>query len=232
MATLLERTGEFTQRTQRRYDDTDLFVSEIMEHGYDSERGSRAIARMNEIHGRFQISNADFLYVLSTFVFEPVRWNARFGWRRMTDGERVAMFEFWRAVGTRMGIEEIPESYEAFEAFNLDFERTRYRFTEAGRHVATSTIAMFARWFPWPLSRAVPPVMHALVDDTLRQAIGLPETPGWLKALVAVSLRVRGRVAHFFTANREPVLRTKMRHRSHPDGYSIDKLGPPRNANQ
>jgi len=32
---------------------------------------------------RFQISNEDFLYVLSTFVFESIRWNARFGWRRI-----------------------------------------------------------------------------------------------------------------------------------------------------
>jgi len=232
VAALLERTGEFTQRTQRRYDDTDLIVSEIMEHGYDSERGRQAIARMNEIHGRFSISNADFLYVLSTFVFEPIRWNERFGWRRMTEGERVALFEFWRAVGTRMGIEEIPERYEQFEVFNREFEHARYRFTEAGRRVATSTIAMFVRWFPWPLSLAVAPVMHAMVDEPLRQAIGLPETPPWLRALVATSLRLRGRMAHFLAPDREPVLRTSLRHRSHPCGYSIKKLGPPENGDE
>src|SRR6478672_5406853 len=62
---LLDRTQEFGKRTQRRYDDTDLIMSEIVEHGYESERGQRAIARMNAIHGRFAISNTDFLYVLS-----------------------------------------------------------------------------------------------------------------------------------------------------------------------
>lgn len=77
IAGLLDRTGEFGKRTQKRYDDTDLILSEMVEYGYESERGARAIARLNELHGRFRISNADFLYVLSTFVFEPIRWGCR-----------------------------------------------------------------------------------------------------------------------------------------------------------
>ena len=56
---LLDRTGEFAQRPQKRYDDTDLILSEILEHGYDSERGRAALRRMNRLHGRFDISNQD-----------------------------------------------------------------------------------------------------------------------------------------------------------------------------
>ena len=43
---LLDRTGEFARRAQRRYDDTDLILSGILEHGYDSERSSAAIRRI------------------------------------------------------------------------------------------------------------------------------------------------------------------------------------------
>src|SRR5437016_8109604 len=96
---LLNRTGEFQNRAQKRYDDTDIIVSELMEWGYDSERGKAALRRMNQLHGRFAIANADFLYVLSTFLFEPIRWNARFGWRVFCEHERLAMFYFWREVG-------------------------------------------------------------------------------------------------------------------------------------
>ncbi len=67
--------------------------------GYDSPEGRRAIRRMNQIHGRFEISNDDFLYVLSSFVFEPIRWNARFGWRPLIEAERLASFHFWLEVG-------------------------------------------------------------------------------------------------------------------------------------
>src|SRR5437773_2363347 len=86
---LLDRTGEFQQRPDKRYDDTDIIVSELMEWGYDSERGKRALRRMNQLHGRFQIANQDFLYVLSTFVFEPIRWNQLFGWRPMCEQARL-----------------------------------------------------------------------------------------------------------------------------------------------
>jgi hypothetical protein len=44
-------------------------------HDYPSPRRSS--------HRRFNINNKDYLYVLSTFVFEPVRWNERYGWRPM-----------------------------------------------------------------------------------------------------------------------------------------------------
>src|SRR3990170_3791644 len=79
ISALLDRTAEFLHRAQKRYDDTDIIVSELMEWGYDSERGKRALRRLNQLHGRFAIANEDFLYVLSTFIYEPIRWNERFG---------------------------------------------------------------------------------------------------------------------------------------------------------
>ena len=103
ISSLLDQTGEFRHRAQKRYDDTDIIVSELMEWGYDSDRGQLAILRMNQLHGRFLIPNEDFLYVLSTFVFEPIRWNVRFGWRLLCEEERLAYFLFWREVGHRMG---------------------------------------------------------------------------------------------------------------------------------
>ena len=144
IARLLDETGEFRERPQRRYDDTDLIVSAIAEHGYDSPEGTRALRRMNGIHARFEIANEDFLYVLSTFVFEPVRWNRRFGWRPLVEQEWLAAFHFWREVGRRMAIREIPETYGAFERFNVEYERDRFRRTAAGERVAASMAAMFA----------------------------------------------------------------------------------------
>ncbi|WP_225912113.1 hypothetical protein [Nostoc flagelliforme] len=82
---LLNQTGEFTHCPQKRYDDTSIIVGEMIKWGYDSDRGKEALQRMNALHGRFKIDNGDFLYVLSTFIFEPIRWNARFGWRLMCE---------------------------------------------------------------------------------------------------------------------------------------------------
>src|SRR5947199_4598930 len=60
VSALLDKTGEFAARPQKRYDDTDIIVSELMERAYGSERGQRALRRMNQIHGRVEISNHDF----------------------------------------------------------------------------------------------------------------------------------------------------------------------------
>ena len=67
---------------------------------------------MNRLHGRFEIANDDFLYVLSTFVFEPIRWNERFGWRRYVEQERLGTFHYWREVGRRMAIKDIPATFD------------------------------------------------------------------------------------------------------------------------
>src|SRR6476646_2043879 len=120
---LLVQTGEFAGRAQKRYDDTDLILNEILEHGYDSERGRAAIRRMNYLHGRFAISNDDFLYVMSTFIFVPIYWNERFGWRKALRNEMLAGYYYWRNLGRYMNIKNIPDSYESFERFHHDYER-------------------------------------------------------------------------------------------------------------
>lgn len=222
---LLDRTGEFGKRTQKRYDDTDLILSEIVEHGYESERGKRAIARMNELHGHFRISNADFLYVLSTFVFEPIRWNARFGWRRLCRQERLAMLYFWREVGRRMHIRDLPADYAQFEALNQAYEAEHFRSNAASRRVADATLRMFTTWAPQPLQWAVPPMIRAIMDRPLLDALGFSPAPGWLRGLVEAGLRVRGRLAQTIGRGR-PILRTEMRHRTYPGSYAIEALGP------
>jgi hypothetical protein len=227
IAALLDRTGEFQHRAQKRYDDTDLLLSEIAEHGYASERGQAAIARINQIHGRFAITNADFLYVLSTLIFEPIRWNARFGWRPMVAQEKLAAFYFWREVGRRMQIADLPDSYEAFEAYNRHYERAHFGQTPSSRRVARATRAMFLDWFlPRRLHGLGGPLLHALMDDPLREAFGFPPAPRALRWLAVGALQLRARVVRWLPERRRPRLRTQMRHRTYLGGYRIGELGP------
>lgn len=227
ISALLDRTGEFARRPQKRYDDTDILVSELMEHGYDSDRGRLALQRMNRIHGHYDISNDDFLYVLSTFVFEPIRWNARFGWRPMIDAERLAYFHFWRAVGRLMIIRDIPETYDSFESFNRDYERQHFQFNETNRRIGAATRDLFASWFPRPLSPIVRAGITAMLDEPLLRAFGFDPPPRLLKAVLPPALRLRGRLLRLLPRRRRPLLRTEGRHESYPGGYQLDRVGPP-----
>jgi hypothetical protein len=223
---LLDATKEFERRAQKRYDDTDLLLSEITEHGYDSERGAAAIRRMNRIHGRYAIGNDDMLYVLSTFIFEPLRWNERFGWRPFSANERRAAFLFWCEVGRRMGIRDLPASEAAYEDFNRRYERQHFRPNAASRRVADSTRDLFAGWLLprrlWPLGHRA---MYAIMDDALLEALGYPKPPSWLRRLVGSAVRLRGRLAALLPDRRRPRLRTKRKVAAYPSGYRLDDLG-------
>jgi hypothetical protein len=222
---LLASTGELTERPQKRYDDTDLILSTICEHGYDSPTGRDAIRRMNGIHRRFEISNDDYLYVLSAVTFEPIRWNVRFGWRRLLDVERLATFVFWREVGRRMGIRGIPGDYDAFERFNVEYERQHFAQTHEGSAVGIATRDLFLSWFRVP-PRLGAPFMHALMDAPLRRAMGFRDPPRGVELAVETALSARARVVSRLPARRRPRLRTPRPIRSYPSGYTIDELGP------
>lgn len=232
ISALLDKTGEFKLRPQKRYDDTGLLTAEIVKWGYESERGTQAIERMNAIHGRFKISNEDFLYVLSTFIYEPIRWNARFGWRSMCEQERLASFYFWREVGKRMHIQDIPETYQELERYNLDYEREHFRYSEPNRRIGEATRDLFLSWFPRILQPAIEPAIYALLDDAIIEACGLPQAPKILRSGVAISLKWRGRILHLFPPRKQPDFFTDSPVRSYPSGYEISQLGAAKSPNQ
>jgi hypothetical protein len=227
IAALLESTGEFTQRGQKRYDDTDLLISAFAEDGWDGDRGKRALRRMNQIHGRFVIPNDDYLYVLSAMVLEPLRWNQRFGWRRLLETERLAAFHFWREIGGRMAIEQIPTSLEELERFNLDYERSRFAATQAGRLLAHAQRDVFLAWFPRLPRRPAAAAISALLEDHVVEVLGLVRPTSLERAATVRALRLRGLLVRPLPARRRPRLRTTMRRRSYPAGYALERLGPP-----
>ncbi|MBZ8181637.1 oxygenase MpaB family protein [Oscillatoria salina] len=223
---LLNKTGEFRLHTQKRYDDTALLVAEIIKWGYDSDRGSQAIQRMNQIHGRFPISNEDFLYVLSTFIYEPIRWNQRFGWRLMCETEKQACYYFWQAIGERMEIKNIPPNYTAFEQFNLEYERENFHYSATNRQVGEATIKMFLGWFPSWLSPVLRPGVYAMLDEKMLDAFGFPHPSPQMRSLVENSLKLRGNLVRILPPRTQPEFFTDSQLRSYPQGYKLTDLGP------
>jgi hypothetical protein len=159
-------------------------------------------------------------------VYEPIRWNAHFGWRPMCDTEKQAMFHFWREVGRRMSIKDIPERYEDFEQYNVTYEREHFRFQESNRRVGQATLEMFASWFPGLLRPLVRQAMYALMDDAIITGFGFPRPSPLMRRLVEGGLKLRALALRVWPARRTPHLRTAGRQRSYPKGYRIEELGP------
>jgi hypothetical protein len=224
---LLDRTGEFQQRAQKRYDDTKLILSEILDAGFDSERGREATRRMNRMHGRFAISNDDYLYVLSTLVLEPIRWNERWGWRRYTDKEARAHLEYWRELGRRMSIRDIPSDIGELERWSRSYEAARLRFAGSNRRVADHTLNMFLSWYPSPLRRFVRLGILGLLEDAVLDAFGYAHPPRWLRMGLDLGLRVRATVLRFLPRRSVPRLLSRQRMRTYRFGHRLADLGVP-----
>jgi len=123
---LLHRSGEFTARVQKRYDDTVLILDAVLEHGFDHPTGRAAIRRMNQMHGSSPISNDDLRYVLAAFVVVPVRWLRDYGWRQLTEVELRASVAYYQRLGTLMGIQDIPADLAGFERLLDDYETDHF----------------------------------------------------------------------------------------------------------
>jgi hypothetical protein len=233
ISTLLDRTGEFAQRPRKRYDDTGLMVAELLRHGVDSAAGAAVIERMNRIHGHYAISNDDFLYVLSTFVAEPIRWLGRYGWRGLNDLEQEHLFRFWQAVGQRMGISAIPGSLVELMALNEQVERQVFALAPSNRRVADATLAMLLADWPAPLRPALQRVLTALLNRQTAGSLGWPVAPGWLQQLVLAILRLRSRASAAGAAlgrglERQPLARffSQRPTRSYGTRFRLEQLGP------
>lgn len=221
---LLDETGQFARHGQRRYDDTALILAEITENGYDSERGRAAIRQMNRQHRRYDIANEDYLYVLSTFIYEPTRWHERYGWRQPTEGEKQANYVFWCEVGRRMGIQDIPTADAAFKLFNIDYEREHFTYSESNQRVGEATIQIFLSWYPRFLRPLLRPIIYALMDEPLRRAFGFPSAPAWARLLAHTGLKALAVILRFMPPRRTPYSLTRKHNRSYPNGYQIDRL--------
>ncbi len=223
---LLDRTGEFRSRPQRRYDDTALLLGEVLEHGLDSERGRAALRRINRAHARWPISEEDSRYVLATLLVVPMRWLDRYGWRPVTATERRAAYLYHRELGLRMGVRAWPEGYDEVAAFLDAYEAERFARTPGGVRTAVATRELFVSWFPRPLAPLLRTGVHALLDPPLLQAFGFDPAPPWVVASADRALRLRGRIVRALPPRRS--LKPARAHatvKGYRHGYDIEQLG-------
>ncbi|MBC3189690.1 DUF2236 domain-containing protein [Pseudonocardia sp. C8] len=225
---LLAETGEFTRRTQKRYDDTGLILDAVLVHGFEHVEGRAAIRRMNQMHRSYDIANDDMRYVLATFVATPLRWVDRWGWRPHTEVERVATANYYRQLGGHMGIRGIPATWQEFCELLDSYEARHFGYEPGGRAVADATLDL-ATTFP-PNHRAPKAVSRefllALMDEHLLDALGYRVPPRPVRALADAMLRARAAVVRRMPVRTEPFsLPASPSIRSYPEGYDVRELG-------
>lgn len=224
---ILYQSKEFEKNTQKRYDDTDLILSEIIENGLKEGRGLQALQQMNWIHSNYKISNNDYLYVLGTFIFEPSAWINKFGYRKLTRNEELAGFYVWKEIGEKMNIQDIPDSITAFKKYYDNYEKEHFHYTESNAKVARYTEDLLLSWYmPKIMFDTARPFLHAVMEPHLLKAFNHKEPGAALRALATNALRARSKAASLIPRT-TPYLRTRdHKHKAYPNGYQLEELGP------
>jgi len=222
---ILVKTGQLTQHGQKRYDDTTLMLAGMAEFGIDSDWGRAAVRGMNRLHGLYNIDNQDFLYVLSTFVFEPSRWHEKYGWRKPMYKEKLANFYFWREIGRRMNIQDIPDSMEEFERLNIEHERKYYAYSDANHQIGIATVNVFLNWYPAPLRPIIRQLLYGLMDDPLLKAMGFPKPHATVRWTARFGLWLVGRIMRYMPPRTKPYSYITIPNRTYTDGVQVEKLG-------
>jgi len=140
----LAKNGEFDNRVEKRYDDTDLIIREIIENDLKGERGQLSIKRLNYLHSMYPaITNHEFIYVLSVFILEPIRMVKVFGWRDFVENERLALFIVFRELGRDMGIHNIPPTLKDMFNYNIQYEDKFMKYEDSNHKCAIPVLKLY-----------------------------------------------------------------------------------------
>ncbi|MFF5217830.1 oxygenase MpaB family protein [Micromonospora sp. NPDC000442] len=220
-------TGELTERTQKRLDDTGLLMYEMVLNGFDQPRGRDALRRVNQIHRPYDIPNKDYLYVLGCLVVVPTRWLQKYGWRRPCCHEIQATYVFYRELGRRMGITDIPDSYQHFETWLDTHDAAHLQPNDDAAAIERATRMLMLTRIPKPLAPLGNALVSAMYDAPLRRAMQV-DKPAWpVRAGLHLALKMRARLQRWFgTPPTTPLFADGIHTKTYPNEYDVSQLGP------
>jgi hypothetical protein len=191
---ILDASGEWSRSGAMRSANLVRSVASLVSHGYESPVGQSVITRMNAAHVTYRSENDEFVYIIARFVFEPIAWNARFGWRPYCAREKESLFLFWTAVGRRMHLRDIPETRESLFLFMCRYAQAHCRPDPVNRRLYLSFREVLAGWFPAPVRPLVRWVLPRVLDHDLRDHLMIPASADTGRAAVGAVLRARSRL--------------------------------------
>jgi len=181
---------EMIERVGKRYADTTVLVGEFLVNDIDSERACIAINRMNWIHSRYgnKIQMDQMVYTLCLLTCEALHWIDKYDWRKTVALEKHASWVFWNEVGLRMGLENVPQNFEACAAFITVFETRNMAPSNDNALIAEGIFSLYASTVPTFLSPVVRAVLIAFMDTQLVTAFKLSSPPLIASSYVQSSL--------------------------------------------
>ena len=134
----------------RRAEDTGVFLGELIAGDMDEQRWMAALSKVNWLHSRYKnhITAGEMLSTLAFFIIEPIKFINAYGWRPLTKMEEVSRFLFWKEIGLRMGMDNIPDTLEELAAWQEEYEKKEQYYSPDNELCTKNTMDLFLRNLP------------------------------------------------------------------------------------
>ncbi len=227
---ILISTGELEHRVAKRFVDTALLGTAVLEHGVAKPGPGRdAARRVNAMHRSYDIHPEDMLAFGASQVLLAIEAAERLGWRPVTQIEREALRVHYagetKLFGGRL---PMPESLDEVAEFFDDYQEKQLRFEPQNLRLANVLLDFLCTLFPAPLRPWTSTLLLAQLDPRIIRACGLTEPSLLSRRLSDSAFRLIG--ARDPLPDSAPNLFEMLIARVYPQGYTIQSLGTKHNA--
>ncbi|MGK8523887.1 hypothetical protein ACRS6B_21130 [Nocardia asteroides] len=168
----------------RRADETMFHLFSWIDDGFSSPATGKSLDYVRNWHSTvarnwpmplhtFQHSAAVFTLIYDRLLRQVA------GAPGLSEKERQAQLLHWREVSQRLGVADIPQTWQDMEEFLESYEQgPDFAYSEAGQRLANALIDQFAtRWFPWPLRWFGRWLALALCEEHVIETLRIPLPP-------------------------------------------------------
>ncbi|WP_280495861.1 hypothetical protein [Nocardia asiatica] len=193
-------TGMLYEQGVRRADETMFHLFSWIDDGVSSPATGKSLDYVRNWHSSvarswsmplhtFQHSAAVFTLLYDRLLRQVA------GAPGLSAEQRHAQLVHWREVSERLGVADIPQTWQDMEEFLESYEHgPEFAFSEAGHRLANALIDQFAtRWFPPPLRWFGRWLALALSEEHVIRTLEIPLPP----AAFSYTVRYLTRVAVF-----------------------------------
>lgn len=140
--------GKIFKSVYARGNEALQFFGNWYKNGPESEKGIQSIGLMNKIHEQFEITNEQYLYTLATAAVSADHYRKLVGLKENTQNEKIAFAKFWKEVGKKMNLRDIPQSYIEFDSYYEQYEKKHFKRSNLGLLCCEIMVEDFSgRWF-------------------------------------------------------------------------------------
>jgi len=183
----LYRHSALHEQTFTRLQRTRDLIRQLIYFDQYSNEYKQAIKQINQAHQGVNANNEDFLYVLSTFFLEPIRWNQQYERRSITDNDKQLLIDFWCNVATEMHINQLPESLSDWENYQKSYESHHQSYSSEGQHIALESLQQVPKLaLPVGLQGIARQLLLSTMDPAVQSCLGLPSARLPLKYIIPV----------------------------------------------